>query len=71
MANKAPDRAVKLRWLGTHSLIGVPARDLTAEEADKHAAVIAAAEKAHGFALYEPVASPQPAPKAEQAGKKE
>ena len=46
-----------LRWLGTHTIIGVPARDLTPEEAARHAGEIAAAEKAHGHALYAPVAA--------------
>lgn len=50
MANK---QAGGLRWLGTHAIIGVPARDLSPEEAARHGEAIAAAEKAHGFALYE------------------
>lgn len=49
-----------LRWLGTHAVIGVPARDLSAAEAARHAAAIAAAEKAHGHPLYAPAAAPAP-----------
>lgn len=44
-----------LRYVGNGSFyIGVPARDLTAEEAELHAEIVT------GSPLYEPVGEPEP-----------
>ena len=44
-----------LKYLGDYFIHGVPARDLTAHEAQQHAAVIEEHEKLTGIKLYEPV----------------
>ena len=44
-----------LKYLGGYFIHGVPARDLTAHEAQQHAAVIEEQEKLTGIKLYEPV----------------
>lgn len=51
-----------LVWRGEYTIIGVPARNLTPEEARRHIAAIRAAEAAHGVAIYDPAPVVPPAP---------
>ncbi len=44
-----------LRYLGGYFIHGVPARDLTADEAQQYADTIKEQEKLTGVKLYEPV----------------
>lgn len=55
---------IALRYLGGAWIHGVPARDLTADEAAQHDATIADQEALTGTKMYEPVAAPAAAPKA-------
>lgn len=50
----AKTKATGLRYVGNEFLVGVPARDLTAEEAGVYAAQINENEAATGRALYVP-----------------
>jgi hypothetical protein len=60
---------MKLRYIGGGDWIpGVPARDLSAEEAKQHADAIAAAEKATGKKLYKSVAQKKTAKTVEEDG---
>lgn len=52
---------IALRYLGGAYIQGVPARDLTTEEANQHGALIAEQETLTGMKLYEPVAPAQAA----------
>ena len=60
---------ITLRYLGGAFIHGVPARDLTAEEAAQYGALIAEQEAVTHTAMYEivPQAAPQQAPKSKQA----
>ena len=59
---------IALRYLGGAYIHGVPARDLTAEEAAQHGALIAEQEAATGTRMYEAVApQAQPAKASKQA----
>ena len=50
---------IALRYVGAGTYIhGVPARDLTEEEAAQHGAVIREQEALTGTVLYEPAAQP-------------
>jgi hypothetical protein len=57
-----------LKYLGGGYIPGVPARDLTAEEAKRYAAIIEEQERASGLKLYEKVTKPE---KGAPAGDKE
>jgi hypothetical protein len=46
---------IALRYLGGAYIHGVPARDLTADEAAQHGALIADQEAVTGTKMYEPV----------------
>lgn len=60
---------MKLKYIGNGDYIhGIPARDLNATEAEIHADAIAAAEKATGRKLYEPVAEKKTAKTVEKDG---
>ena len=60
---------ITLRYLGGAFIHGVPARDLTAEEAAQYGALIAEQEAITHTAMYEvvPQAAPQQAPKGKAA----
>lgn len=60
---------ITLRYLGGAFIHGVPARDLTAEEAAQHGALIADQEAATHTQMYEPVGQPAQAAQAPQAPK--
>ncbi len=55
------DTTIALRYLGGAYIHGVPARDLTTEEANQHGTLIAEQEALTGMKLYEPVAPAQAA----------
>ena len=63
------EQATALRYLGGAFIHGVPARDLTADEAAQYGALIADQEETTGTRMYEPVAqaAPQQAPKGKAA----
>ena len=46
---------IAMRYLGGAYIHGVPARDLTTDEAAQHGALIADQEAATGMKMYEPV----------------
>ena len=56
-----------LRYLGGAYIHGVPARDLTAEEAAQYGALIADQEAVTHTRMYEPVPPVAQAPKVKQA----
>ncbi len=61
---------IAMRYLGGAYIHGVPARDLTADEATIHGALIAQQEAATGTKMYEPVqpvSAPAPAKATKQA----
>jgi len=58
---------ITLRYLGGAFIHGVPARDLTAEEAAQYGALIAGQEAVTHTQMYEPVGQPAQAPKGKQA----
>ena len=59
---------IAMRYLGGAFIHGVPARDLTADEAAQHGALIADQEALTGMKMYEPVApQAQPAKATKQA----
>jgi len=60
---------IVLRYLGGAFIHGVPARDLTADEAAQYGALIADQEATTNTRMYEPVqqAAPQQAPKGKAA----
>ncbi len=53
---------IAMRYLGGAYIHGVPARDLTADEAAQHGALIADQEALTGMKMYEPVPAPAAAP---------
>ncbi len=55
---------IALRYLGGAFIHGVPARDLTADEAAQYGALIADQEAATHTQMYAPVAQPAATPKA-------
>jgi len=57
---------ITLRYLGGAFIHGVPARDLTAEEAAQYGALIADQEAATHTPMYEPVPQAAQAPKGKQ-----
>jgi hypothetical protein len=61
-ANDTTPNGVALHYLGGFYIHGVPARDLTADEAEQYRAVIKAQEKLTGLLLYEPVRLPRRKP---------
>lgn len=59
---------IVMRYLGGAWIHGVPARDLTADEAAQHGALIAKQEAATGMKMYEPIVpQAQPAKATKQA----
>lgn len=70
MAKATQDKPVRppLRYLGTGYIVGVPARDLTADEAAAHWDKIAATEKAMRAPFYAPVRAAMTDDNAEEAG---
>ena len=60
---------IAMRYLGGAYIHGVPARDLTADEAAQHGALIAEQEAVTHTQMYEPIAqaAPQQAPKGKAA----
>ena len=63
------DTTIALRYLGGAFIHGVPARDLTADEAAQYGALIADQEAVTHTQMYEPIAqaAPQQAPKGKAA----
>ncbi len=53
---------IALKYLGGAYIHGVPARDLTVDEAAQFAAIIADQEALTGMKMYESVAQPAAAP---------
>ncbi len=61
---------IAMRYLGGAYIHGVPARDLTANEAAQYGALIADQEAVTGTRMYEPIApQAQPAKATKQADK--
>ena len=58
---------IALKYLGGAFIHGVPARDLTADEAAQYGALIAEQEAVTHTPMYEPVQQPAQAPKSKQA----
>ena len=58
---------IAMRYLGGAFIHGVPARDLTADEAAQYGALIADQEAVTHTPMYEPVQQPAQAPKSKQA----
>ena len=58
---------IALRYLGGAYIHGVPARDLTATEAQQYQAIIQEQERIIGARLYESVKAAKPAKPAEEA----
>ena len=55
------EQTIALRYLGGAYIHGVPARDLTPDEAAEHGALIEEQQQLTGMKLYEPVAPAQAA----------
>ncbi len=65
------DAIIALRYLGGAYIHGVPARDLTTDEAAQHAAVIEEQERLTGMKLYEPAVVQAQAARSAKAPKNE